>query len=231
MKYNNHLNYRDRRRLLIRLRIIYAIIFLVIVAGAVYFYIYYARDKVVNQNNISEKTNSVVAPTINTFRTSFFQFQASNTWVEVPKETTKNRFVYRSYKENLLEHEITIYVNETPNQNSLRINRVLPVTISESDEGVSRFAPEDVSESCAKALDKNAIPPDVQNVTFKKVSFLCYGNINQYNVIVGEVGNNANMTLKRSDGSSAVYSIFYKDLRAINGPSEIMRIASSFQSL
>lgn len=232
MKYNKNLNYRDRRRLLIKLRIIYFIVALLLVAGAIVLYWVYIRDDVINEKTVSEQTTSVVAPTITTFKTPYFQFQAATSWVEAPKESTVNKFVYRSYDKTLLEHQLTVYVNQIPDPMEFKATRVLPVdVVTDPGSKSSRFVLSDVSEPCTPALKKDVIPPDVQVVNFKGVTFTCYGMINQYNVLIGKLGGETNITMIRTDGSSAVYTIQYKDLRAVNNPTEINQIANTFQSL
>lgn len=231
MKYNNHLNYRDRRRLLIKLRIIYAFLALVLIVGGIAFYFLYAKDQFVNDKTISSTTNSVVAPKISLFKSPYFQFQANNAWREVTAESTANKFVYRSYNNTLLEHELVVYVNQIPDANEFKSNRVLPVSVVSADGQTSHFSMTQVSDSCGSALNPAIKPPDVQAVTFKNVSFLCFGKISEYNVLVGLSGGNTNITMKRTDGSTAVYTIQYKDLRAINSPTEINQIISSFQTI
>lgn len=231
MKYNNHLNYRDRRKLLIKLRIVYAIFGLLVIAGAAVFYLRYVKEDIINDKAVSGETKSIVAPTITTFKSPFFQFQASNDWAEVPKESTPNKFVYRSFNETLVEHEMIIYVNQVPDAMNFKSTRVLPVDIVHSSGQTSRFSAGVVSESCGPALKKDVIPLDVQTVNFKGVNFVCYGRINEYNVVIGQRNGGTNMTMTRADNTTAVYTIQYKDLRAINNSAEIDQIASSFQSI
>lgn len=231
MKYNNHLNYRDRRRLILKLRIIYLVLGLLIIGGAVIFYFKFVKDNVVNDHAVSGETKSIVAPTITTFKSQFFQFQANNSWVEVPKESTANKFVYRSYNKTLVEHELVVFVNQVPNPMDFKSDRVLPVEITNTVGQTSKLSPTNISDPCGVALKKDGQYPDVQSVTYKGVNFTCFGKISEYNVIVGQNNGGTSMTMRRADNTTAVYTIQYKDLRAINGPSEIMQITNSFQSL
>lgn len=231
MKYNNHLNYRDRRRLLIKLRIIYSFLALAIITGAVVFYFVYVKDQNFNDKSISGTTNSVVAPKISLFKSPYFQFQANDDWKEVTAESTPNKFVYRSYNGTLLEHELVVYVNQIPDVNDFKTTRILPVAVVSASGQTSHFSMTQVSDPCGSALNPAAKPADVQSVIFKNVTFTCYGKISEYNVLIGQSGGGANLAMKRADGSNAVYTIQYKDLRAINGPTEINQIISSFQSI
>lgn len=229
VKYNNHLNYRDRRRVLLRLRIIFVVIALVLIGIAAFFYYDYMRDRKVNtdESTTSQKTNSLVTPKVNIFKSTYFQFQASNSWVEVPQESTPNKFVYRSFRTTLLEHDLVIYVNQIPPETEIKPTRVLPIEIMSSH--VNGFITGEVSEPCGVSFDKNSVK-DVQLIKFSNVSFLCYGKINQYNVVVGKIGGGTNINMARPDGTTAVYTIFYRDLRAVNGPAEISQVISSFQT-
>lgn len=229
MKYNNQLNYRDRKRLLLKLRAIFIVFALVLFGTGTYLYLDYLRDRKVNtdESTTSQKTNTIVSAQISVFKSPYFQFQASNNWVEVPQESTPNKFVYRSFRTTFLEHDLVIYVNQIPPETEIKPTRVLPIEIMSSH--VNGFITGEVSEPCGVSFDKNSVK-DVQLIKFSNVSFLCYGKINQYNVIVGKVGGDTNINLLRPDGTTAVYTIYYRDLRAINSSIEIDQIISSFQT-
>ncbi len=230
MKYDNHLNYRDRKRLLLRLRFIFAVIVLIVAGFATYFYISYIRDNNRNtdESSTSQKTNSVVSSKISIFKSPYFQFQANDGWAEVPTESSQNRFVYRSFRSGLLEQDLTIYVNQIPAD--LRPTIVFPVDIVKDNDNGARFKPNTVSDHCGKTFTPDQHLKDVNIITLKNVTFACFGDINQYNVIVGKNGGETNVTLLRPDGSTAVYTMYYRDLRAVSGPTDINQIVASFQT-
>ena len=229
MKYNNHLNYRDRKKLRIKTRAIATIAVVVFIGFAAFFYVDFQKSNSKNTEDsiTSEKTNSVVTSKISVFKSPFFQFQANENWREVPSESSPNKFLYRSFRSSLLEHELAVYVNQIPND--VMSSRVLPVEII-NNNNTSIFKPQIVSEHCLSALTSGGKKIEVEQIIFNKVNFLCHSASNQYNVIVGEINGGTNMTMKRPDGSTAVYSIFYKDLRAVNSSIEINQIVSTFQT-
>jgi len=203
-----------------------ALVVIVLAVAGLIFYLQYVREENKNtpEQTVSGKTTIINTPSINVFRTPYFQFQASDNWAEVPIESNSNKFVYRNTRSGLVEHDITVYVNQTPA--NIQPTNVLPV----KSDGGNTLEVLNVSENCGSALDKNAAVKDVQTVKMNNVEFLCYGKITAFNVIVGFVGGNTSMNLKRLDGSTAIYSIYYRDLRAIPGPDEIYQIARSFQT-
>lgn len=226
MKYNNHLNYSKRKSFILKVRIVLVVLIVLVCAIGYVFYLKYFSDNAQNTeaSTTSQKTTSYVAPSISIFKSPFFQFQASNTWVEVPTESTPNKFLYRSLRNGLIEHELTVYVNQIPS--NLQPTRVLPVVTTNG----TTLEKKDVSEPCGSALSKDAQIKDVQTVSVKGVTFTCYGKISAYNVIVGRVGGDTNVTLRRPDNTTAVYGIYYRDLRATQGSIEIDQIVSTFQT-
>lgn len=226
MKYNNRLNYRDRRRLLFRLRIIFFLVALALIGIVIYFYVDFIKDKTLNegQEAVSEKTTSVIAPSVNIFKTAFYQFQASDSWVEVPNESNSSKFVYRSLRTNLIEHELVIYVNQVPV--NLEANRVMPVDFAENKQ---RLIPSPVSEHCVKALGGRSTVSKTE-VTFEKVRFNCDSDSTNYTVIVGELNGDSVVNMIRPSGESVAYTIYYSNLKAINDAIELTDIMKSFQT-
>lgn len=229
MKYDNHLNYRDRKRLLLKLRIFLVFLAIVLVGVATFFYIDYRKSN--NQNadesTTSRVTNSVVTSKISVFKSPYFQFQASENWREVPAESNSNKFLYRSFRSNLLEHELTVYVNQIPSD--IKPTRVLPVEINNSNTP-STLKAGVVSDHCVDSLSAEGKKIEVEQVILSKVSFSCYGAFNQYNVVIGQIEGTTSLNMVRPDRTTAVYSIFYKDLRAVNSSTEINQIISTFQT-
>lgn len=226
MKYNNHLNYRDRKRLLLKLRIIFVIIALILTGVAMYFYIDYARSKSVNTDKsaTSDKTTSYIAPSVSIFKTPYYQFQAPNSWVEVPNESNSSKFVYRSIKSSLIEHDLIVYVNQIPA--NLEANRVLPVTLKSNS---TELEPESVSEHCIKALNGQSSSQKVE-VTFNKVKFSCDSDSTNYTVMVGQIQDDTVINLNRPGDLSATYTFYYTNLRAIQDGNELVEIIKTFQT-
>lgn len=224
MKYNNHLNYEDRRHFIFKVRLTIACItILALLVGAyAYFTVMVQRDANTEQTTTSQQTSSYFAPSVNIFRSPYFQFQASNTWAEVPTESTPNKFVYRSLRSSLIEHELTIYVNQIPAD--VKANHVLPVNLKSGGE----LLPILVSEHCSKAVTTPSSQP--KEVLMDRVKFLCHSDSTNYTVLVGLVDGSTTLQLPRPDGSTANYAILYSNLKATPDASQLTQIADSFQT-
>ncbi len=218
------MNYQRRKRYILRVRIFFVAIFLLAVAAAAYGYTVIRKTEQSSQNGggAVQTTASYYAESVNILRSPYFQFQANKTWVEVPGESTPTKFIYRSFRGNLIEHQMTIYVNESPA--NLVANRVLPVTISDNSE----LLPATVTDHCIKATGKSSI--DDPMIAMERVKFKCDADSTNYAVLVGQVGGTTTLPLKRADGSMANYTIYYTNLKATPEPSQITDIVNSFQA-
>lgn len=170
----------------------------------------------------SEQTR-VQTPSIKIFRSAFFQFQASDSWIEDAKATKENVFVYRSFRGPLVEHDLTIYIN--PMVGRLEASRVLPIEVS--DNGF--IVPDRVSDHCRTAPGAKD-GQDSQQMSWFDVSFLCDIDGTNYTVIVGRKGANTTLQLLRPDNTSANYIIYYRNLRANPDGQELESIVKTFQT-
>ncbi len=226
MKYNNHLNYRDRRRYLLKVRLVLILVFGSILTLIGYMFYSVMNDDSSNtaQTTTSESTNSYFAPSINVFKTPYFQFQADKTWGEVPAESTQSKFVYRSLRSSLIEHELVIYVNQVPA--NLETTRVLPVNLKSNN---SEMLPLNISNHCSEALGGKT-SNRAQEVLIEKVTIMCDSDSTMYTVMAGLVDSSTNIRLDRPDGTSAVYALRYNNLRATPDSSQFTQILNTFQS-
>lgn len=209
-----------------RLRLFIATVFLVL-AAAIGYLIYESRSASNNntdESTTSAPTSSYFAPSVKVFRTPYYQFQANESWKEVPSELTPNKYVYRSLRSTLIEHELTIYINQIPS--NLAATHVLPVNLKSSRE----LSPATVSAHCKESMTPQQIARDIATITKDKVTFSCNADSSVYSVIVGMIDGNTSINLQRPDGSNAVYTIYYRDLRAVPDSSAILPIISTFQS-
>lgn len=221
MKYSQQFNYRRRKRYLRLVWSLAVLLLAVIIASLIYLYYQATKD---DQNNkaTSGQTTKYLAPSVRVFDTSYFHFQTNNTWAEIPAETTPNKFVYRSIRAGLVEHELVIYVDQLPN--NLFANRVLPV----SQDGNHKLSPITVSEHCIKAAGGSQAMP--MEVVVEQVKMLCKSDTTNYTVLLGLVNGSTAMSLARPDGSKKNYTIAYADLRSIYDPTELIQIIDSFQT-
>lgn len=222
MKYTRQLNYHQRKRFLFRLRVFFTFLFVLILVAAAWIYYAIVNQKFSNTNAVSTaQSKSYAAPEVKIFNSPYFQLQTNNTWTEIAQETTKNKFVYRSVRGSLVEHELIIYVNQMPDK--LTSNRVLPA----AQIGDFKLAPENVSDHCIKAAGGSRI--DDPFVTINRVGFHCDADSTDYSVLVGLVNGNSSMHLKRPNGTTATYAIRYMNLKALYDDTMLTEMISKFQ--
>jgi hypothetical protein len=101
----------------------------------------------------------------------------------------------------------------------------LPVGLIPGGQG---FSPGKLSDHCKEASADDNI--DEKVLTYKKVSINCDVDNTQFNVLAGETGGSTRMTLNRPDGSTADYSILYRNLQAIPDATGLLQIMESFQT-
>ncbi len=224
MKYNNHLNYRKRQKFVFRVRLISTFVVVVAVVIGLTLYINYLRKNNQFKPVESGMSSSVMASSINILKSPFFQFQAPQGWVEIPNESTSNKFVYRSIKANLIVNELIIYVNQIPA--NLEANRILPVRMSGTEMSLD---PTTVSDHCIKKLgDKSSV--NAQDVIINDVRLRCDSDSTNYTVMVGLIGKDTAINIKRPDNTHATYTFYYTNLRAVPDASEFTEMVRSFQT-
>lgn len=224
MKYNNHLNYQNRNRFILKVRLIILSILVLglLTAAYAYFSVMLQREANTESNTTTAETSSYFSPSVSIFRSPFYQFQANSSWAEVPADSTQHKFVYRSLRSNLIEHELVVYVNQIPA--NISSNRVMPVNL----KNVGEFLPLAVSEHCAKVAGEPSFRP--REVVLERVRLLCHSDSSTYTVLAGLVDGSTTLNLPRPDGSTTSYSIFYTNLKATPEASQLTQILESFQT-
>lgn len=222
--YHEH-SYHKQTRFIRRLKFFVAFLFvgLLGIAGYVGYDAVRANQKSSTASAPTEKITSVYEPKTEIFTTKYFQFEADKTWSPIAGETSDTTFTYRSSRRNLTEQDITIIINDT--KPMMDYGRVLPVDVLEDQT----IRPGNVSELCGKLLPATA-PKITQSYTYERVSFLCNYDATDYIAIVGKRGTTVPLELKRPDGSTAKYSIIYRNSKATPDDTTIRQIMSSFQA-
>lgn len=224
MKYDYQISSHSKKRYIKRVYIL--VLTIVLIALAVFAYIkidaYLQKSQNNPNNTTTEKTTAYFAPKTKIFRTQYFQFQSDESWVEIPSESSSSTYVYRSFRNNLIEQELIIYVGDIPA--NLNGTRVLPVSIDQDKQ----LSINQVSEHCNKAVGG----PNVgeAQVSFQEVTMLCDVDGTQYQVLVGLIGGTTKLTLPRPDGSNKAYAIYYKNVKASPDAIQFSQIVSSFQT-
>jgi hypothetical protein len=161
-----------------------------------------------------------------TFRNQYFEFSDTNKWVYAPNDSTANKLTYLLYQQGLPVHSLTVYVNQTPLQNDLAVTRVLPVQIV----GASSFSVGTMSDPCS-SLYKPTDLKRIKLVSLSATSFLCVPDSPQYSAVIGQTGGDYNLSLKRSNGSTAHYIIIYRNLSVDPDPTAFLNIMKTFKAL
>ncbi|MBI5357637.1 hypothetical protein HZB74_02205 [Candidatus Saccharibacteria bacterium] len=224
MKYDYQISSHSKKRYLKRVYIVLSIVIVVALAVAAFIKIdsYLQKSQNTPNNTTTEKSTAYFAPATKIFRTQYFQFQSDDSWVEMPAESNLSTYVYRSFRNNLIEQELIIYVGDIPA--NLNATRVLPVSIKQDRQ----LSINQVSEHCNKAVGGPVIGQ--AQVSFEQVTMACDVDGTQYQVLVGLIGGTTNLTLSRPDGSNEVYAIYYKNVKASPDSVQFSQIVSSFQT-
>lgn len=226
MKYHHNFNERNRKRFLHRIEFLFLIAFIVLIGVGAWLYVAATRDESANQEDRSTSTasTSYIAANVQIFKTPYFQFQTDRTWSEAASESKNGKYVYRSVSNSLIRHEFVVYVGNAASK-SVPVTRVLPVSID--NENTLKQRP--VSDHCSAAL-----PPGqrggVKTVTYQNVTFECFADNTQYNVIVGQIGGTPRLSLLRPGGNKETYMIYYSNVTATPEPSQLQQIINSFQT-
>jgi type II secretory pathway pseudopilin PulG len=215
---------RTQRKKFNRRRLILAII-IVIILGAVGFATWKIYKDLQNQNAINSKeSNSSSVAAMQVYRSPYFEFQDSGGSWELDKNSTDSKFAYYKHKDNVVQHELLIYVNSVPS--NLDASRGLPVVIKNS----TAFEPGTVTEHCHSVYGANE-PMRQRVVTMSGAAFPCVPDTSQFSVYVTKIGGNQILQLRRVNGSSIQFVIYYRDLRAVPDGKTITGIVATFHTI
>lgn len=225
-RYYHGSSYHQQRRYIKKVkRLIIALLVILLLVGLVLFVDARKETKqAATPSTPTQETSVSYVPSSQIFRTQYFQFQPDKSWKQLQNESTGNRFVYRSFRGTLVEHELTIYINEAA-ANLPEAAHVLPVEPGPNNQLVAGK----VSDNCRKAVSPNNKQTSVM-VTFSDVRFLCHPDSNNYMVTVGLKNGEAPMKLKRAAGSTATYGIIYRNVTANPDAYELQHILNTFQT-
>ncbi|HEX5796824.1 MAG TPA: hypothetical protein VFX86_00355, partial [Candidatus Saccharimonadales bacterium] len=140
-----HVALRKYRHLLLLLS---ALLFLIL--GCYLVFIWYISQ----ENRIDKPQTDFKASSFNplkTFDTPYFTLDTDKSWKFMEKESTDNKFVYRSFGKNIVKSDLIVYVDSLPKD--LLLTRVLPV---EPDD--DRFIVGEVSGHCKTYLSDRIAP-------------------------------------------------------------------------
>jgi hypothetical protein len=163
-------------------------------------------------------------PAIREFESAYFKFTTPSNWRRITDETTDKQYVFRSYRGDLVEQELKVYVND-PTADLLAV-RVLPVRVDEK----GHLIPGGVSEHCSKAAGTTKSSGPV-NVTMEQVTFSCQTDGTNFLLVVGERGGGTSLKLKRPSGGEATYSFIYRSSSVPTNTTDLIDILNSFVTI
>lgn len=226
MQYHHNFNDRKRRRFIHRIEFFIGLAILLIISVGIFLLVTATRDENINQPDqaSSSSTTGYYAANVQIFRTPYFQFQSDKTWSEATNESKDGKYVYRSLRNGLIKHEFVVYTGKSIPATK-PVTRVMPVTIATENT----LKANTISEHCNNALPVGQ-KGGIKTVTYQNVTFDCFGDNTQYNVIVGQIGGTPKLNLLRPDGAKETYVIYYSNVTANPESSQLQQIIASFQT-
>jgi hypothetical protein len=211
-----------------RFKVLVVFIFIVGIVSSVFLYDFYKKEKP-PQAPISKTTIKKITFDDKDFSTPYFKFKDTEEWHFISNQSAKNKYVFQKYLTNseLVQHQLTVYVNNTPQPLELASSRVLPVELNSLDNSIK---PSSVSEHCGKAYKPNELHK-VMNRLLDNTTMLCDPDQGQFRVVFAKLGGDYNLKLKRTDGSTANYIIIYQNQKLDPDTDTVMQIANTFQSI
>lgn len=170
----------------------------------------------------SPVTTSVRNTDIEVFRTKIFQFQAPQEWVLLNERTTENVFYYQAYRDDIIEKEMVIYINELPQRT--KVTRVVPVEVTNGGS----FVTSQISSHCDSDLPENA-NRNPKYMTIEGIEVFCDIDSALFVAIAGEKGGDTAIDMIRPDGEKIKVQIEYRDLTSRPQTDAFQRILDTFQ--
>jgi hypothetical protein len=167
---------------------------------------------------------TTIRPSVREFDTPYFSFSAAPAWINLPEQSTPQKFVYQGGSGKVLQQELDVYVNIPPKDMSGTY--ALPIKI---DEG-NKIVPTQITDHCntASTVKKASLPV---TVTIMGVTMQCKLDSANYITVVGEKGGDSSIKLKRSDGSIATYYFIYKSSSNPADMQPLINIMSTFMAI
>lgn len=216
---------RRTRHVEFRRRMMTILIFLIpMIAVGVYIYLGLRNAKTAKPVT-SAVENTQITGNKTTFFSDYFQFQDSDTWVLDKNNSTASKLTYHSFRKNIQEAEMVIYINQVPIPLYLATPRVLPVRIVNTNKMMATT----VSDPCGQEYAKGELHT-VKEKPVAGTTMLCDPDSPEYYVVLGEIGGNYQLDLKRPNGTPIQFVITYKDTGLSAQPDSILNIANSFQT-
>lgn len=208
---------RFRRRFKELLILIMVLLF--IASGLVIYDALHSNNK--NGPELGQPKVTELRPAIKEFDSDYFSFTAPTNWQAIAAESRQDKYVYRSFRGNLVEHEFKVYIGST--KEDISATRALPVRIDVQN----KLIPSDVTEHCSNAssLKKSTAPV---STVIGGVAMLCQLDGTNYLVVVGLKEGDTNIKMLRPDGSSIIFSFIFRSSTVPPESLPLVNILNSF---
>jgi len=224
LRYRYDANMNKQQRFVRRYRF-FIILFVVALVGIIAWILWDALRQGDQKPSSSETTTSFVSSNTITFENEHFTFTVPNTWRDIPKESSAQKYVYRSYRGELVEEELDVYINSSGEDTSAV--RVLPVTY---DSASGKFTQSEISDHCStKAGTKAAYQP--VRVSIADSSLMCQIDGTNYLVVVGLKGGSEAMQLQGPGGKNVQMTIFYRNSIVPPESEKLVKLINQFKVL
>ncbi len=218
---------RVRSRRLVRVLLVILAFFVLAIS---YIFFDWVRSNLRNSTSTGNSSDATVrSASINIFRTPYFQFQADKSWRAINEFNTENkRYVYRSYENILVQHEIIIEVDSVNREvlSNTQVAHVLPVEIV-NNKLLSVGA---ISPHC-KTLIEDKNDRKQRFISYKETEFPCDPDSSVFLTVAGLVGGNEVISRKTDTGEERSYKITYRDSTFSPSGRPLINIINSFQLL
>lgn len=224
---NQKLHKRQRQARTTR-KVFFGVLFVIFVGVAIVVFDW-ALTNLNNDTTVvtTEQTRSVQSSNISIYRTKYYQFQAVDDWIEVEDDSyTGERYVYVKNDKNLITQRLIIYVNrdDAEKEKDIKNTRVIPLSMGPLGRFINVGR---VSEHCTESWPED-VKRNPSRIIHDEVSFVCAPDSQQYNIVVGERGDDENLTVELDDGTVVELTIVYSDLTAYPSTGDIYNIVESF---
>jgi len=201
---------------------------IVVIIGLAFVYIYLDSKRQTPGPPVSTQpvtTNYKIESNI--FATPYFELETKKSWEFQKENSTANKFVYVDMRHKLAQGQLTIYVNQAPQELHNRATRLLPATLGA--DGYLKPEPS-IGDHCnKKAPGKDKVGEQV--FVFENVTFPCDNDATWFTVLVGQPGGSTSMKLARPNGTTATYVIHYLSSTAYPTPSDVVDVVRKFKVL
>lgn len=226
-KQNQKLHRRQRQARNTR-RVFFAVVFVVFIGVSVVVFDW-ALTNLRDDTTVvtTEQNRSVQSSNVSIYRTKYYQFQAVDDWVEVDDDNYPGeRYVYVKNDGKLITQRLVVYVNRNASDKEADIKntRVLPLSVGPLGRFINVGR---VSDHCDTSWPEG-LKKNPTRITHEDVSFVCSYGSQQYNVVVGERGDDENIAVELDDGTQAELTIVYSDLTAYPSTGDVYNIIDSF---